>query len=154
MGIDADNASNSSNSIVKLTSFGSDWTPLNDWSPGGVWMLRTQIDNENAIMDIEKNENLQIPESFSLAQNYPNPFNPSTKIEFSVSERTNITLDIFNILGKNVKSVVNKSMDPGFYNFNISMDGIASGMYFYRLVAVNQSGNIIHNQMGKMILMR
>ena len=154
MGIDADNASNSSNSIVKLTSFGSDWGPLNDWSPGGVWMLRTQIDNENAIMNIEKNENLQIPESFSLAQNYPNPFNPSTKIEFSVSEIANINLEIFDILGKNIQTVVDKSMDPGFYKFNISMDGIASGMYFYRLVAVNQSGNIIHNQMRKMILMR
>ncbi len=91
---------------------------------------------------------------FSLAQNYPNPFNPSTKIEFSVPQRANIKLDIFNILGKNVQTVVDNNMDPGFYKFNVSMDGISSGMYFYRITAVDQGGNMIYNQMRKMILMR
>lgn len=81
-----------------------------------------------------------IPKVFSLAQNYPNPFNPSTTIRFSVAHRSNIRLEIYNILGQEVAVLADGVYLPGQYR--VSWDGrdrggisVASGIYLYRLVA-------------------
>jgi hypothetical protein len=75
------------------------------------------------------------PDKFSLAQNYPNPFNPSTKIEFNLPESGNVTLTIYNILGKEVASLMNEKKNAGSYSvtFNPRPDKISSGIYFYVL---------------------
>ncbi|MBZ0202607.1 MAG: T9SS type A sorting domain-containing protein, partial [Ignavibacteria bacterium] len=87
----------------------------------------------------------EIPSEFSLSQNYPNPFNPSTTIVFQIPLSRGVSasgglgvltsLIVYDILGKEVKVLLNQQLQPG--NYNISFDGsnLASGLYFYRLTA-------------------
>ena len=84
--------------------------------------------------------NITLPEVFSLYQNHPNPFNPSTQISFDVPSSEFITLRIYNLLGQDVKTLVNKTMTPGTYTFNwdgkdVLNSDVASGVYFYELRA-------------------
>lgn len=74
-----------------------------------------------------------IPEHFSLEQNYPNPFNPSTKIDFSVPKQSFVRLSVYNLLGEEVATLVNETMDPGSYVANWNAVGKPSGMYLYSL---------------------
>ena len=116
-------------------------------------MIRAQMDSENALETIDDLSS-QLPDKFSLSQNYPNPFNPSTRIQFGLSEKANTRLEIYNILGESVQIIVDGRMDAGFHDFNISMNGLASGMYFYRLTAIGNNREQLFSEMRKMILMR
>ena len=73
--------------------------------------------------------------TYKLAQNYPNPFNPSTTISFSLPEREVVTLDVYNLLGQKVTSLVNKEMEEGSYNINFDASNLSAGIYFYTLKA-------------------
>ncbi|MBX7044700.1 MAG: T9SS type A sorting domain-containing protein [Ignavibacteria bacterium] len=75
------------------------------------------------------------PEKFELMQNYPNPFNPATKISFSIPKNGFVSLKVYDILGKEVASLVNEDMTAGIYDFDFNGAALASGMYFYRLEA-------------------
>jgi hypothetical protein len=76
-----------------------------------------------------------LPEQFSLSQNYPNPFNPVTKINFSLSNPTKVTLKVYDILGKTVKVLMNEFKDKGIYSVTFDGTGLASGIYFYTIEA-------------------
>jgi hypothetical protein len=80
-----------------------------------------------------------VPAEFNLSQNYPNPFNPVTKIDYSIPLNSLVTLKVYDMSGKEVATLVNNSLSPGFYsiNFNSADYGLASGIYFYKLVAGN-----------------
>jgi hypothetical protein len=80
-----------------------------------------------------KNISAEIPSQYTLNQNYPNPFNPVTKIQFSLPKQENIKLVIFDILGRETQTVINKEMNAGTYE--IEWDGIdyPSGIYYYTL---------------------
>ena len=83
-------------------------------------------------------EGLMVPSEFSLFQNYPNPFNPSTQISFDVPTKEFITLRVYNLLGQDVQTIVNKSVDPGRYivewnGTDLLNNAVASGVYFYEL---------------------
>jgi hypothetical protein len=154
IGVDWNSSSNASNSMLDF-GIGIGWEQLSNYSSNGVWMIRAQMDGENEIALSNDNELLsQLPGEFVLNQNYPNPFNPTTNIQFSLAEHSITTLEIFNILGESITKVVDKSLDAGFYNFNVSMNGLASGMYFYRLTAINSDGRSLYNDMKKMVLVR
>tara|TARA_R100001143_G_scaffold63387_1_gene70131 strand:+ start:72670 stop:74445 length:1776 start_codon:yes stop_codon:yes gene_type:complete len=71
--------------------------------------------------------------NFELKQNYPNPFNATTNIEFDLFEESHIQVQIFNISGKLIQTVVNRELSPDFYSFNIDFSTLSSGQYFYRL---------------------
>jgi photosystem II stability/assembly factor-like uncharacterized protein len=77
----------------------------------------------------------EIPENFSLLQNYPNPFNPTTNFEFSITEFGPVNLTIFDVMGREVKTLLNTDMQPGTYKVNWSAAEYPSGVYFYRLTA-------------------
>jgi len=77
----------------------------------------------------------QIPYEFSLQQNYPNPFNPSTKIEFAIPRAEFVTLDIFNILGKKVETLISKQMSAGNYSVTWDASMVSSGIYLYKINA-------------------
>ncbi len=81
------------------------------------------------------NENKNSPLSFSLNQNYPNPFNPSTLIRYSISNRGNVMLKVFNLLGKEVAVLVNEEKNAGNYEINFDASGLSSGVYFYELTS-------------------
>ncbi|MCB0725535.1 MAG: T9SS type A sorting domain-containing protein [Ignavibacteriae bacterium] len=74
-----------------------------------------------------------ISDSYSLSQNYPNPFNPSTTIGFSIRNRGFVTLRVYDITGKEVKSLVNEYLERGEYNVTFIAAGLSSGIYFYSL---------------------
>lgn len=91
---------------------------------------------------------VKVPEVFALLQNYPNPFNPSTKITFSLPERSNVTLKIFDILGKEIATLVNETKSAGTYNVNFDASKLSSGVYIYSI----QAGDFAESR--KMLLMK
>lgn len=76
-----------------------------------------------------------LPSEYSLSQNYPNPFNPSTNIEFSLPEKSNVSLIIYDMLGKEVKVLVDDSKAAGKYRLHYEDSNLASGIYIYRLTS-------------------
>ncbi len=93
-------------------------------------------------------DNEEIPVAFSLAQNFPNPFNPTTTIQFSLPQAGNISLKIFNLLGEEVKTLVNDFKQSGKHSVQFNANNLASGIYFYRI----QAGNFVETK--KMILIK
>ncbi|MEE9430688.1 MAG: T9SS type A sorting domain-containing protein [Melioribacteraceae bacterium] len=94
-------------------------------------------------------------QSFSLSQNYPNPFNPSTKIEYSIplsrearGVSNNVTLTVYDMLGRKVTTLVNQKQKPGNYKVNFNASQLASGIYIYRL----QAGDFVETK--KLMLMK
>lgn len=75
------------------------------------------------------------PKNFTLDQNYPNPFNPGTTISFSISVRANVTLKVFDMMGKEVATLVNGNTEAGSYKALFDASQLSSGMYFYTLTA-------------------
>jgi endo-1,4-beta-xylanase len=96
--------------------------------------LRQYLDTLNippvAIEDITTT-----PYEFHLYNNYPNPFNPTTSIQYSIAKRTKVTLRVFDILGREVKTLVNEVKSPGQYSVTFNGQKLSSGIYFYRLNA-------------------
>ncbi len=94
-----------------------------------------QIDQDGSFKYSQSVEvTTQAPKQFSLAQNYPNPFNPTTTIEFTLAENSNVTLKIFDILGREVTTLVDGGRKVGVsYKENFDASKLASGLYFYRL---------------------
>jgi len=70
---------------------------------------------------------------YALEQNYPNPFNPSTTIRYSLPERTNVELKLYDVLGKEVVTLINEEKHKGSYQVNFTADKLSSGIYYYRL---------------------
>ena len=85
---------------------------------------------------------------FVLEQNYPNPFNPSTTISFSIQTDQFVTLKVFNAIGEEMATLINKNLTRGTHNINFNADGLSSGFYIYRL----ESGNQV--QVRKMMLLK
>ena len=80
-----------------------------------------------------------VPEGILLSQNFPNPFNPSTTIQFSIDERQVTTINVYDMLGREVALLLNEAKDPGAYTLTWDARGMASGMYVCRLVAGNRT---------------
>ena len=93
-------------------------------------------------------------ESFVLKHNYPNPFNPSTTIVFGLPEASDVTLEIYNSIGRKVATVINKRMDAGYHNFIWDASSVASGVYFYRMTAQAGSGKSTFTKIQKMTLIK
>ena len=89
-----------------------------------------------------------LPEKFELNQNYPNPFNPTTTISFSLAEAGETKLEIYNVLGQRVQTVIDKRMEAGPHQVEIDGSNMASGVYFYRLI----TESVIETR--KMVLMK
>ena len=141
---------------------------LNTYSPGDEVIIRFRlfsdpaavgwgwaIDNikiqEDAVVGIE--DNPQIPVTYSLDQNYPNPFNPTTTIRYQLPEAGDVKINIYNILGQQVRTLVNTRQNAGSYSMvwdgrDRAGQSVASGMYIYRM----ESGNFV--QQRKMMLIK
>ena len=86
--------------------------------------------------------------TYKLYSNYPNPFNPSTKIKYAVAEKTFVSLQIYDIAGSEVASIVNREQAAGEYEIDFNAGNLTTGVYLYKL----QTGNFVETK--KMILMK
>ena len=116
----------------------------------GKYLYRLKQIDFNGIYEYSKYVEIEVasPDKFVLNQNYPNPFNPSTKISYSISERSNASLKIFNLLGSQVVELFNGEIEAGSYDINFNAINLPSGIYFYRL----QAGENVETK--KMILLK
>jgi hypothetical protein len=81
------------------------------------------------IVSVQKDQ--EIPKEFSLNQNFPNPFNPSTQIEYTLPFRSKVVLKVFNILGQEVRTLVENVREAGSYLATFDGSDLASGVYFH-----------------------
>jgi photosystem II stability/assembly factor-like uncharacterized protein len=143
------------NGIFHSTDNGTSWVPLNDGlaAPIGVNKFAVTTNphlfaggTKSSVFSLPlaptsvKEIKDRIPLEYTLGQNYPNPFNPQTRIEFSILKSANVKLEVFNVLGQNVTTLIDKNLSGGTYQ--VMWDGkdaagktVSSGTYFYRLEA-------------------
>ncbi len=95
-----------------------------------------------------------VPDKFILAQNYPNPFNPTSTIKFALPVNSNVTLDVYNVLGQRVSQLVNGKLTAGYHSVKWDAGVFASGVYIYKLTAKNNKGNQIFSSTRKMVLLK
>lgn len=145
------------NGVYKSNDNGLTWTQLTPGFPAyGLTMDKNGVlyaagysgvySSKQSVTAVDHTEN--IPKHFTLSQNYPNPFNPSTEIQFSIPQRNTVTLKIYDLLGREVKTLVNTELSAGTYSFQWNAENLASGMYFYRITAGNYTST------KKMILLK
>lgn len=91
---------------------------------------------------------LELPTTYTLNQNYPNPFNPSTTINYYLPKDGVVTLKVFDVLGKEVATLINEHKLAGKHSINFNASNLASGIYFYR-INVNE-----YAETKKLILMK
>jgi len=128
------------------------------YAGGGTWIPQFEsicfkVDTTGTgVKEIQGSEDSR-PSEFSLSQNYPNPFNPATNFQFSLSRSVHVRVEIFNIVGQKVRTLVDEQMKPGVYL--VDWDGedekgnlVSSGIYFYRI----QAGDF--SDMKKMVLIK
>ncbi|MDP4115921.1 MAG: T9SS type A sorting domain-containing protein, partial [Bacteroidota bacterium] len=98
-------------------------------------LKQMDLDGTTAYSKVVEVNYSNCPKQFSLSQNYPNPFNPSTTIQFSVPTECVVMLKVYDVLGKEVTTLVNDKMKPGYYKYQWNASGYASGIYFYKITA-------------------
>ncbi len=96
----------------------------------GFWYQASQELN----VEVEQST-LNVPKEFQLQQNYPNPFNPTTTIQFELPKKSTVTLKLFDILGREVATLVDAELESGVHKINFDGKDLASGIYFYRIHA-------------------
>ncbi|KAF0153304.1 MAG: hypothetical protein FD143_381 [Ignavibacteria bacterium] len=114
------------NSAYKFYVLASDNVGNSQIAPTKIYDVTTDIKREE-----------EVPSKYSLEQNYPNPFNPTTSIKFSIPERTEVTLEIINILGERIALLVNEELTAGKYHVKFNASNISSGVYLYHLKTPN-----------------
>ena len=128
---------------------------IENYRTGKVW--QTFMKNpyiQNALMKIgfaavvSVEEKRPLPLSFSLKQNFPNPFNPTTTIQFSLPHQSHVKLEILDLLGRHVATLVHGIKEAGFHTVQWTAGTFPSGVYFYRLQAAH------HNELKRMLLLR
>ena len=100
------------------------------------------IDYQTLVGVKDQSRNLSLPNSFSLKQNYPNPFNPSTTIKYTIpavvddgiAKQSNVLLKVYDILGREITTLVNEIQKPGEYNVQFDASQLSSGVYLYKII--------------------
>jgi len=104
------------------------------------------------IVSVDDSQNKTIPNEFSLSQNYPNPFNPSTTVEFELSERSIVNLELYNLLGEKVMNVYQGESEAGLNKYEIINSNLSSGIYLLRMKAKNKSGKEFNSSIKMTVL--
>jgi len=112
------------------------------WDFTSVWQINGNYPNliNHSNPDLEspvsvENKKEVLPIDYTLEQNYPNPFNPSTVISYRIPNSEFVTLKIYNLLGKEITTLVNKAQPSGAYKINFNASNLTSGIYFYKITA-------------------
>lgn len=120
-----------------------DYIRLKDYNGAG------EVFVNDVITDSETDQSLHVPKGFELLQNYPNPFNPNTEIAFELQGSADVRLVVFDILGREISTLVNEKRSAGLHTTSFNASGLSSGIYFYSLQI---DGSIIDTK--KMILLK
>ena len=113
------------------------------------YILSSQLDNisskpvstksltygKNTVEEGDKIESIELPSDFEISQNYPNPFNPVTTIKYALPVDSRVSIKIYDMLGREVATLVNDDKQAGYYQVRFDASNIASGIYFYRIIA-------------------
>lgn len=94
------------------------------------------------------------PEAFALEQNFPNPFNPSTTIRYQLPVDARVTLRLYDVLGREVRTLVDETKRAGYYEAVVDGSALASGVYFYRMEARTDNGTTSFDQVRKLVLLK
>lgn len=113
------------------------WADVSRWTYTWIGDQFTDVDEQGGI-----------PVQYELSQNYPNPFNPSTVINYSIMKKGNVSLKIYNLLGQEIKTLVNQEQNPGVYQVTFDASELATGMYIYQI----QTGSFVSAK--KMLLVK
>jgi hypothetical protein len=159
-------AGSNNGSIYQSTDFGTTWILCNSGNPGGagsfviansyifagtpasVW--RRPLSEVIGIQNIST----ETPSKYSLSQNYPNPFNPTTKIKFDVVRVGDVKIVVYDIMGREVQTLVNESLKPGTYEAAFDGSQLTSGVYFYKITVHHggsSTGNFVETKKMLMI---
>ncbi len=117
---------------LEATSLGSADVSLSASDGNGGWASMTFRADVPAAVASETEERV-LPDKYALYGNYPNPFNPTTKIPFDVVETGHVRMDVFDVIGRRVVTLVDRSLSPGQYTANFDGAGLPSGVYLYRI---------------------
>ncbi|MBK8550713.1 MAG: T9SS type A sorting domain-containing protein [Ignavibacteria bacterium] len=98
--------------------------------------------------DLQSEVVIGAPTEFSLKQNYPNPFNPTTKISFDIKNDAFVSMKLFDINGREIKTLVNEFKNSGYYSIDLDASELSSGAYLYRI----ESGNFVSTK--KLVVLR
>jgi hypothetical protein len=107
-----------------------------------------QIDNDGTFSYSDEVEVIIMPDKFELLQNYPNPFNPVTNIKFTLPKASSAMINVYNIIGQHIETVLNQDLEAGFHNIVFNAENLSSGTYLYKITAGNFS------QTKKMLLLK
>ncbi len=118
------------------------------WGLGGERSDMGAYSGEGGTVDIDDDTGLPLPQQTSLSQNYPNPFNASTIIKYELPKQSQVTVDVYDILGRRVASLVDDDQVAGYHQVIWSAEDVASGVYFYKI----QAGEYIETK--KMMLVK
>jgi hypothetical protein len=108
------------------------------------WILKI----EDLITNVEDNDGLTPPSNFYLSDNYPNPFNPRTTFEYSLPEADHVTLEIYDILGRKVETLIDEQIQAGIHRILFDASNLSSGVYFYSV----KSGDMVKTK--RMVLLK
>jgi len=106
------------------------------------------VDGNVVVASATPRTGAELPFEFALYQNYPNPFNPQTTFSFTIPAADHVTLKVFDMLGREVATVVDENLAANHYTFNWSADGLPTGVYLYTL----KSGN--HTATNKLLYLK
>lgn len=130
--------------------------------PAGIWYYRLrQIDLDGTLhysdgVQVEMLTDVaevEVPFAFAMPQNYPNPFNPTTTINFDLPEASNVSLLIYDVLGRKVSTLVAGRQEAGHHHATWNATNVASGVYFARFTATDATGQVRYSKTNKLVLM-
>ncbi len=139
----ADPGNSSIDSVIIVENFGGfiKETIIQFSAPDGLTSYYPEFISGNVAVlvptDIDDDITAGLPTEFTLSQNYPNPFNPSTVIEFSLPQVSDVTLEIFNVLGQKVETLASGRYNAGNHILTFDASELTSGIFFYRLTHQN-----------------
>jgi hypothetical protein len=131
---------------VRSKNPGLDPASWSDWSAPRAFIVDTSVGY--------KMKPINSPIEFHLSQNYPNPFNPETKIDYSVPKNSMVKLVIYDVLGREIKTLLNEVKSAGMYTLRFDGSSLPSGIYIYRINIIPLEGNNSYTSVKKMVLLK